>query len=671
MPKHCKGVEVRMRLTAERTGIISYAGLDRDMLIAAALRAFERSDEPVPERFSLLLPVFPAELIVNMDFIGSRQDNKSSVSPQGFSTDAAEYHRKLWEEYPELYRDGNYRRNFNFEGKLIGRGAMIVDAAWAERFPQYKPFMGERLRVYMIGGGHQAAAVPESLYPRGGGLLRSIETELRITARCSHYAAYMKRRLAAGDKYDAERFEADYLRINELVPVLIGQGELEQVMQDMSMARSLKSEQAARSVFTENARRAVNIPQYVPFRHACDRFAEEPLTRATSRLVQLLFEEDDTGDMWLPYQDVSEYIERGAADAAELCKGFQIAPQGDAETGGGRYPTRVRMASVRGGELRMLVADTVNNFAYGSGIGPLGMANRVVYLPNSRELISSGVLCAEEADFVCENGAVTPEDYRGMRSLAVLQELKGRLIDAMYRRESTLSRMQRGTSAYERAVEILDGRVDKHSEVVEKYAAAFGGTQRSGYDDDIDCLREMALSREAQAPLEIDPQRIQSIESGYAMRGGFKSAVIGSIDIAPDEKPVSAEREDTHEKPVNQAEKASERAARRSVPKQPQWQQKPKIVKIAPSHPPRTGYTPVDIRSTSAAKQTPEEKRAEQIRKRVLGMSSIAPQNGRNDSNARSAMANAASRSGSSEEYQTVNPNGSMAMLINRNKNRY
>ena len=36
----------------------------------------------------------------------------------------------------------------------------------------------------MTGGGAQAAAVPESLYPKAAGLLRGAETALGITARC-------------------------------------------------------------------------------------------------------------------------------------------------------------------------------------------------------------------------------------------------------------------------------------------------------------------------------------------------------------------------------------------------------------------------------------------------------------------------------------------------------
>ena len=160
-----------MRLTTRQTGIISYAGLEEGALWAAAKRMFAQSDESVPDRFRSFLPIFPIELVQNMSYVGRRERNLAKVSPAGFSTDPDEYHRLLCAEIPELYTGENALRNFDSEGRYRGGGAVTVDRAWATLFPQYQPFFGERLVIHLIGGGHQAVAVPESVFPRGGGIL--------------------------------------------------------------------------------------------------------------------------------------------------------------------------------------------------------------------------------------------------------------------------------------------------------------------------------------------------------------------------------------------------------------------------------------------------------------------------------------------------------------------
>lgn len=152
-----------MRLTTRQTGIISYAGLEEGALWAAAKRMFAQSDESVPDRFRSFLPIFPIELVQNMSYVGRRERNLAKVSPAGFSTDPDEYHRLLCAEIPELYTGENALRNFDSEGRYRGGGAVTVDRAWATLFPQYQPFFGERLVIHLIGGGHQAVAVPESV----------------------------------------------------------------------------------------------------------------------------------------------------------------------------------------------------------------------------------------------------------------------------------------------------------------------------------------------------------------------------------------------------------------------------------------------------------------------------------------------------------------------------
>ena len=531
-----------MRLTTRQSGIISYAGLDKDGLWAAAKRALAQAEEEVPERFATFLPLFPVELVQNMSYVGSRVDNNTPVSPQGFSIDPAEYHQKLCEEMPELYQGDNRRRNFNFEGKLVGRGAMTVDEAWATRFPQYQPFLGERLHVYMIGGGHQAVVVPESVYPRGGRMLRNMELEMRVSERCEHFVNYIKRRMGVGEKYDPAVFETDYLRVNDLLPVVIRQSELGHVMQDLCILRDLKGERPASRLFTENAKRAEGIAQYAPYRCACDSFTEEPVTRATARLLQLYYEDDGfISDLWLPYQDASEYIDkrRMTLDVGALCRGFQLAPEYDPAEGCGRYPDRVRVVIVRDREVRPMVASTINNPAYGSGTNPLGMLNRLVCLRDSQELLRQNRLAQEGASITCENTLTTFAQYRAMVVGATAQELKGRLIDAMYRRESALSQMQVDSRPYLRARELLDAKVEALTRDVERLGIELGRGQLSGYDADIDYLRRMAQAREGlpeeadgaePMPFVSDTLREMCIESGYAMRNRVKHAGLGALE---------------------------------------------------------------------------------------------------------------------------------------------
>ena len=158
-----------MRPTTRQTGIISYAGFESAALLDGAARAFARPEEETPARFQAFLPLFPVELAVNMSYLGKGP----KASPEGFSVNPDEYHRKLSSEMPTLYAGDNRARCFKADGTFRG-GVVTVDAAWTRVFPQYEPFMGEKLMIHMIGGGHQAVAVPESIFPRSGGVLSSI-----------------------------------------------------------------------------------------------------------------------------------------------------------------------------------------------------------------------------------------------------------------------------------------------------------------------------------------------------------------------------------------------------------------------------------------------------------------------------------------------------------------
>ncbi len=562
-----------MLKTRRQNSIVSYAGLSRAELFGLAKQAFAQADFDVPERFSAFLPLFPFELIQNMDYAGNSAGGRMAAS--GFSIDPTEYHRKLYEQMPALYADDNHARNFDYEGRFQGRGVMTVDKAWVMAFPQYQPFLGEKLNIYLIGGGPQAVAVPESIYPRGGGVLKEAERALGITRQAEQFLQYAKNRIAAGEGYQPELFAEEYLALTGLEPVMISQGELGRMLQDLSIAKSLQSDAPAAGLYTESAKRVEHLWQYVPQRYACDTFDVSPVTRHTARLVQPCFQENDyISDFWIPYQDLSEYVskQRMAVDMARLCEGYQIAPAYDPATGGGRYPDALRAVVVRDREVPMMSGDVLNNPAYGGGMNPLGMIGRQVFIADSRELIRQRKLAPEELELTVENTGVQPQEFRRGLLMAALQESKGKLVDAMYRREAALGQMAEGSRAYEKARQLLDEKVQTMEGQVEQSTKLRHG-QVSGYDADIDYLRRRRLQREGGAEEDlrepiafaVDAQREQSIESGYAMRNNVLRMSYAEAYAPPaaEAPPRAEERAREPEQPARQ--EASQEAQPKAV----------------------------------------------------------------------------------------------------------
>lgn len=523
------------------TGILSYAGLDKAALFRQAKQFYQQ--ENGTDRFSAFMPLFPVELVQNMRYIGKGGSLSAFVSRNGFSIDRSEYYRQLYDEMPRLFAGDNYTRNFDFDGHFVGRGVMTVDRVWADTFPQYEPFMGEKLVLYMIGGGGQAVAVPESIYPRGGGVLHSAEMDMRICARGEHYAAYVKQRVDEGEDYDAERFGREYLRRFMLAPVALNQKELGRIMQDMSLVRSLKEDETVEpGRFSEFSRRGGNLPQYVPYQLACDTFERMPITRSTARLMQLYYSGDEhISDFWFSYQEAGEYIDRASMtlDVRALCQGYQIPPRYAPELQGGKYPDQVRLVTVQDRSLQPMVANTINNPAYGSGMNPLGMINKQIFLEDSAELLRTDRLAQENTALKCENLFVAEREYVCMLEKAATQENLGRLIDTMYRREAVLTQLREGSDAYCKAREMLDDQMARYEAITQAAAARKERTQLSGYDADIDYLHRLELSRlpqddeENQPPVRFAPDalRMLSIESGFTMRSQIKRCSYGDIAL--------------------------------------------------------------------------------------------------------------------------------------------
>ena len=114
--------------------------------------------------------------------------------------------------------------------------------------------------------------------------------------------------------------------------------------------------------------------------------AEQAVTPAYARLVQPYFEgREFIGDLWIPYPEIQPYLNPSgtALQMRALCECFQIAPAYDPDTRGGKYPDAVRVAVIRDRDMKIIVADALNNPAYGSGLGADGKIGRHVYVPKT------------------------------------------------------------------------------------------------------------------------------------------------------------------------------------------------------------------------------------------------------------------------------------------------
>jgi len=239
---------------------------------------------------------------------------------------------------------------------------------------------------------------------------------------------------------------------------------------------------------------------------------------------------DFVSDLWIPFQDAIAYMNkaRTTLDMAVFCGGYQISPVYHPDTGGGLYPDKLRVAVVRDREIPIMAGDVLNNPAYGGGMSPQGMINRHVFILNSREMIRQNKITLEETNLVADNTELHPAAFARALSMAALQETKGRMIDAMYSRDAVLSQLPEHSRAYEKTKPQLDESVESLSQKAAAQDKVWEYGPVSGYDADIDYLRRKSDAREAalsgDPPSAIafsaDPQREQSIESGYAMRKG-------------------------------------------------------------------------------------------------------------------------------------------------------
>ncbi len=505
-------------------GIIAYAGQSGDVLLAKARALLDQYQDHIPKAYAFWLPVFPTELIVNMDYIG---DGRFAITPQA-------YHQRLSLRSPSLYVGDNLARCLDAKGQALPNALMLVDTTFCLAFSQYEPFLGDQLILYPIGESGQATLLPERLYPRYAFYLRFLEKELGIVDRAKDYRRYIIERIHQGDSYDAIRFARRYLQEENLTPCTITQSALGRVMQGHSLLHSLTHPTHALDFFTSYAKKAQQIPQYEPSLRACDTFEVKKISRTTARLLQLSFHESDPiSPFWLPYDEATQYIDpkHMILDTTALCQAFQLAPCYDPTTNTALYPSIARVVVIRDATLPLMVASTLNNPAYGHGTYQNGKRHTLIYLSCIDQLLKKRKIIEETPSFHTQNSPISSTVYAQMLTSTYLQELKGNLIDAMYCRHCALSQIKLGTAQYQFAKTTFTKRVTEIKEQLTQTSATIAPLPLSGYDADIDYLTRMWHNQEdgqyckdmpsPTLPFATDVLRTMSIECGYAMRNCF------------------------------------------------------------------------------------------------------------------------------------------------------
>ena len=108
-------------------------------------------------------------LVSEMNYKGKK---KSGTNAAGWERSASKHFDELLDKHPEFFSEANVER---IENGLVP----IVDEDFIKYFPQYNDCMGDKLIHHHIGGGGQAAAVPQSLH-KGFGGIHNFEKEHNI-----------------------------------------------------------------------------------------------------------------------------------------------------------------------------------------------------------------------------------------------------------------------------------------------------------------------------------------------------------------------------------------------------------------------------------------------------------------------------------------------------------
>lgn len=489
-----------MRGSVKGYGIISYAGFKMEQL----LTEMQRELRPQKGRLVRFLPLFPAELIQNMPYVGT---SGRCASPSGFTVDPILYHEMLYREMPQLYVGENAVRCLR-DGDFVGRD-VFVDEAWVQHFPQYADFLGERLYVRLIGGGFQGVAVPQSLYPLSEEWLSAVEDKLGITQTAQAAAEYIGKRIRKGERCDIHLFESDYMQQTGLSTFWLQQRDLNRYRQNLQYTQQAPSA----------APQAQSVPQYVPSLVACDLFTDYRSAPFTQKLAQLYFEGDDyISDFWIPWKQAWTLgdLKRKAISARQLCQGYQLPPAAVAE--GAVYPATLRVVTVHAAQLPMKIAEIGANRCYGVPSVPTGAATKLVYIENSKSLIESGVLRCESLRLLMEQTTLSEEAWLAMRQDAYDNWLLGCLTDELLTRDRVLAGLDLAMPGVREALAQYDVRVER----LEKQTRRTAQNGCARYAEQTEYLQRKYRFHigidQNDAPFYPDEQLEQQVQELFAMR---------------------------------------------------------------------------------------------------------------------------------------------------------
>ncbi len=529
---------------------VAYADRDIGEMAHVAMSVINKSPvrNPGAHRLVTYLPIHPEELIVDMNFVGKGSGPKNSL---GWEESADRYFQALYERDPELFT-GEANRAAVVGGKV--RGAVFVDEQWAQKYPQYRPFLGEQLQHHHIGQDGQAVALPAPIH-YAYGVIHSEEKQMGVTDSALAYTRYVRERVEGGEAYESGKFQRDYLAARGLAPTRTPQrlieGAMETHMAEIDLKRLTESQ---RQALLESMRRdpptlgerAPESAREILLRHpqcGWGRYTAdygwtepEPLEKGT-RLIQLCSLKDGAkGDYFVLEEDA---VKRGlydpatkTVDARAFSQAAQIAPYTGVDLNTSYMPD-ARIVTVNSAEVQAIRAPAVNNTAYGvprDGEAPLTQ----ILIPDSQEQERSGRLMETEV-LGTQNRALTDEEAAARFKGAEIQEQYDQLLVRMHERSLAEGQGKPATAEERSRADSRDFNIDQAGASLKE---AGGSAPNPDTLRNIDYLRakheayargdssfEKNEAAEAKVSLFYDQYRAQGQAWQDALARGEKGAV--------------------------------------------------------------------------------------------------------------------------------------------------
>jgi len=140
---------------------------------------------------------YSKELIVNMEFIGQENNGKSNVNNCGWKRDSRYYFKQLLNRHPEYFSEEN---KWSIEDGM----SPLCDKVFIDYFPEYKPFLSDKLIHHHIGEDGQAVALPAGLHV-GYGIVHNVEKELGITKNGHDFSNLVQCKYSSSKNFDWDK----------------------------------------------------------------------------------------------------------------------------------------------------------------------------------------------------------------------------------------------------------------------------------------------------------------------------------------------------------------------------------------------------------------------------------------------------------------------------------